>query len=442
MRSSIEKTIPESIEIELKDQKIIYRETGSFTLLPSETVKKAERVLQKIGVDSIEQMDPKYTDGVPIFKLNEAPVKAKCHRQACYWSFPPTPLNDPPRESFGKGMTVEQSKASAMMEGVERYCGQKFSHHRIIHADYEEVRDYAVPPYEFNFPPPPPKCENCGEMNWDCYPDLQKVCRKWSWGYSLIHRKPFSIPAALVYYPYMSGTHASFMFNDTGGLSTGNTIGEAILQGIAEVIERDALYFAFNLENLKSRPVFNFKGSKNRYIQNFFQEILPPEKVFIFPIKNENFTFGISTFASFICYCINDRSRYFGGSGTSLDPGVGSLRALTELEQQKVRQKVSVELNPDQLVTHPNPEPGAIPPLEETSNQSTGNVKKDLEICLDRIFRNDMDVIVVDLTHPEVGIPVVRVVIPQLTSYSGSPIKESVLKDIMGSFGKEVSENS
>ena len=32
-----------------------------------------------------------------------------------------------------------------------------------------------------------------------------------------------------------------------------------------------------------------------------------------------------------------------------------------------------------------------------------------------------MDVMVVDLTDPEIGVPVVRVIIPQLISYSGQP---------------------
>jgi len=85
-------------------------------------------------------------------------------------------------------------------------------------------------------------------------------------------------------------------------------------------------------------------------------------------------------------------------------------------------------------VTHDN----SATSLEENSNQSTGNVKKDIEICLDRLLKNDMDVIVVDLTHPEIGIPVVRVLIPQLISYLGSPIKESFLRDIMKNFGGEI----
>ena len=82
MKPSIENIIPNDIEIELRDGEIIYSETGSYTTLPTDTIKKAEGVLQKIGVARVEQINPKFTDGVPIFRLNEAPIKAKCHRQA------------------------------------------------------------------------------------------------------------------------------------------------------------------------------------------------------------------------------------------------------------------------------------------------------------------------------------------------------------------------
>jgi len=429
MKPSIKNTIPNDIEIELRDGKVVYSETGSYTILPSDTIKKAEGVLEKIGVERVEQINPKFTDGVPIFRLNEALVKAKCHRQACQWSLPPTPLNNPPRESFGKGMTVEQSKASAMMEAIERYCGQRFPHNKVVNASYEKVRDYTIDLSEFNFPSLPLKCENCPARNNGCFQELSNVCQEWSWGYSLINKKPVLIPAALVYYPYISTSSISFMFNDTGGLSAGNTLEEAILQGIAEVIERDALYYAFNVGNLKSMPMLNLnKGTKNRHIQEFINKI-SPENIFAFHIKNENLKIGVSTVSAFICYSMRDGHRYFGGSGTSLDPEVALLRALTELEQQKVRQKALIEFDPNYLVVHNSTGLGEGTSIETIPDQSTGNVRSDIELYLDRLSKTNTDVIVVDLTHPGIRVPVVRVVIPKLISYSGSVIEESVLLD-------------
>ncbi len=428
----------ELTHIDIRDRKIIYSETGSYIMLPSDTIKRAEALLQKIGVERIEQINPKFTDGVPIFKLNEAPIKAKCHRQACQWSLPPTPLNNPPRESFGKGMTVEQSKASAMMEAIERYCGQRFPHNKVVNASYEEVQDYAIHPSEFNFPTLPLKCENCVARNNGCFQVLNG-CQEWNWGYSLVNKKSVLIPSALVYYPYVSSSSISFMFNDTGGLSAGNILEEAILQGIAEVIERDALYYAFNLGNLKRMPMLRIKGTKNRHVQEFISKV-PPESIFAFHIENEKIKLGISTVSAFICYRMRNGRYYFGGSGTSLDPEVALLRAMTELEQQKIRQKVFVEFNPNYLVAHNGIEPRDIASIEKIPKQSSGNVKEDIELYLDRLSKNNMDVVVVDLTHPEIRIPVVRVVIPKLISYSGSPIKESVLLDAIKAFGGRLAD--
>lgn len=435
MKPQIENAVPDNIEIELRDSEIIYSETGSYTILPSDTIKRVKGVLQKIGVDRVEQIAPEFTDGVPIFRLNEAPGKAKCHRQACQEALPPTPLNNPLRESFGKGMTVPQSKASAMMEAVERYCGQKFPHNIISNASSEKVAGFTVHPSEFNFPTLPQKCDNCTERNRGCFQELQDVCQEWSWGYSLTNKAPVLVPSALVYYPYISKNNISFMFNDTGGLSSGNILEETILQGIAEVIERDALYYAFNLGNLKSMPMLSFENTKNRHIQKFINEVLPTESIFAFRIQNKNLDLNIPSFSAFICYRIGSERRYFGGSGTSLDPEVGLLRALTELEQQKVRQKALVGFDPGNLVMHNSLKQENTINLEEIPNQSTGNIKSDVELCLDRLSNNNTDVIVINLTHPEIGIPVVRVLIPKLIAYSGSLIKESLLRDTMKAFG-------
>ena len=420
--------MPEEGRVTLQDREIIYRETGSYTLFPAQTVRNAERVLGKIGVDTVEQIDARYTDGIPIVRVNRADVKAKCHRQACHWAAPPTPLNNPPRECFGKGMTPDQSRASAMMEAVERYCAQRFEHSGIVYAGFEQIRKNAIDLSVFKFPDLPVKCENCLEADYDCYQDLAKVAQEWTWGYSLLASKAVLVPAALVYYPYISDDYISFIFNDTGGLSAGNTIEEAILQGIAEVIERDALYYAFNLDRLNDMPRVDLKNITNGYVRQFL-ELLPPEAVFAYHIRNSGWDLPIATFSAFICYQIKGQHLYFGGSGTSLDPTAALLRALTELQQQKVRQKIFFEFDSKNLVLHE--QTGLIPfnSVEQNLYKSTSNVKEDIAIYLDMLGMNRMDVIVVNLYHPDIGIPVVRVIIPQMISYSGSPIKESVFSN-------------
>jgi len=436
MKRSIESTIPDDIEIELREGKIVYSETGSQTIPPSETVKKAEQVLYRIGVEKVEQIKPEFTDGVPIFRLNEAPVRAKCHRVLSLCSSPPFPLNTQPREIFGKGMTVEQSKASGMMEAIERYCAQRFPHSRVINAMYKDVEDYAIHPSEFNAPTGfPPKCENCVERNNRCFQELSEVCHEWSWGFSLIKRRPVLVPSASVYYPYISDGNTSFLFNDTGGLASGNTLEEALIQGTAEVIERDALYYAFNLGNLNHMSVLNFEGAESSHVRKLIDTTLPPSSIFAFLVRNEYCNIHVPVLSAFVCYRTGTARHFFGGSGASLDPEVALLRALAELEEQKVRQKALFEFDPKDLVLHRGMKSENVIHIESIRSQSTGNIREDIEVYLDNLSRNNMDIVAVNLTHPEIGIPVVRILIPQLVSYSGVPIKESLLLDTMKALG-------
>jgi YcaO-like protein with predicted kinase domain len=426
--------ILDNVEILIREQKIVYRETGVYTLHPLETIARVEPFLQSIGVVKIAEIDPRLTDGIPIFRLNEAPVKPWCHRYACKLALPPTPLNNPLRESFGKGMTPDQSMASAMMEAVERYCGQRFPHSKVIRAGYREVQNRAVSLSDFRLPDLPPKCERCTEREKGCFRDLHDVCDEWTWGYSLLKKRPILIPSAVVYYPYISDRNLSFIYNDTGGLAAGNTIEEAILQGITEVIERDALYYAFNLDHLSEMQFLDLEKVGNKFVNEFLRKV-PGRAIFAFHIRNNELGIDIPTFSSFLCYRMGDGRRYFGGSGTSLDPDVALLRALTELEQQKVRQKLITLPAREHLIVHDHPGAGRTSSIEDIPSRVEVDIKKDIETCLEMFSERDMEVVAVDLTHPGIGIPVVRIVIPKLISYSGSTIRESVFIEAMKASG-------
>lgn len=430
--------LPNGKEFELTSGKIVHKETGSHIAFPCETIERVKQVLPKLGVAKLEQIPPEFTDGVPIFRVNEASVKTKCHRHAWYGAPQPTSLDNPPQECFGKGMTLEQSQASALMEAVERYSGQRFSHSNIVEATYDKVGALAVAPSQFNFPTLPLKCFGCAESNKWCFPRLEEVSDEWSWGYSLVSKSAALLPSALVYYPYISKHRSSFTFNDTGGLAAGNSLEEAVLQGTAEVVERDAQYYSFNLGNLGSMRMVDFSNTQNVYIQQFLGEVLPAESVFAFQVENKKFTLDIPAFSAFVCYVVGGERRYFGGSGASLNPEVALLRALTELEQQKARQKAYVQFDRGKLIVHEGWKQENIICLEDIPNQSTGDVSSDIELCSAKLSRNGLDMIVSDLTHPEIGIPVTRVVIPKLISYSGSPIRESIFLETMKAFGSNV----
>jgi ribosomal protein S12 methylthiotransferase accessory factor YcaO len=112
------------------------------------------------------------------------------------------------------------------------------------------------------------------------------------------------------------------------------------------------------------------------------------------------------------------------------------------MEQQKVRQGVIGRLETRALVRRTDLDPEDAITLGEVPNRSTGNVKGDIELFVDEFSNIGTDVIVVDLTHPEIKIPVVRVLVPKLVAYSGSAIKEEVFLKGMKRSGMDESEES
>lgn len=423
--------------VTLKSTLVNYLETGEVSQSPSATVKRVESFAAFLGIDAIEHVDRRYTDGVPIVRINKASERAKCHRALHFWSEAPSALNNPTRETYGKGLTPEQSQASAMMEAVERFCAQRFEHHDVVYASSNELGDSAMPLSRVLAPMLPLKCLRCPAREVRCFHDVAKVADEWCWGYSLLSDRAVLVPAALVYYPYLSEDGYSYMYNDTGGLAAGNTLEEATWHALAEVFERDSLYSVFSCERTESLQMVSVGQSDRSRLRELLDDSFLEDGVFVFRLRNDIVRVDIDIYCAFVCYEESGRRSFFGGSGASRCPSVGMLRALTELQQQKVRQNQLREFPRDSLIRFSKAEfsMDRLLPIGEIKDCSSRDVLANIMSCVGQLAKRDMDVIVVNLTHPDIGIPVVRVIVPGLIGYSGNLIKETTLFAIMRAFG-------
>lgn len=132
------------------------------------------------------------------------------------------------RISFGKGLSAGQALASASVELLERHCSAPKSDDVIRQAPYARVAGEAIDPRRFVL---------AAEAPFDPAAKID-----WIWGFSLTRAVPVLVPANLVYYPYVPrrGSHV-ISWTDSNGLAAGNTLEEAVLHGLLEVIERDAV---------------------------------------------------------------------------------------------------------------------------------------------------------------------------------------------------------
>ena len=321
----------------------------------------------------------------------------------------------------GKGISKSHAKASAMMEGFERYSAERQDSDDTIIATIEEIskKGEYINPESLNLPKDFKK------------ESLDSIPLEWSLSHDIISDKDYYVPTNAIYHPYLHDNNCQSLFKShTNGLASGNILDEAILHGMFEVIERDAWsifelthknYSQINLDSIESEIV-------NDAIDKFESNGIK--------IKLMDFTADIKVptiAASADDTVTKDAGLLTLGMGTHLDPEVAILRALTEVAQSRatqingaredtVRADFAREAGYERMKRinkyYFRQEETQID-LGEIDNKSTNSIDNDIEIVKDELISNDISkILYVDLTRPELDIPVVRVIIPEMELYA------------------------
>ena len=321
----------------------------------------------------------------------------------------------------GKGISKDHAKASAMMEGFERYSAERQDSDEITISSVNEISakgDY-IDPKSLNLPKEFEK------------KDISDISLEWSIAHDLITDKDYYIPTNAIYHPYTHDNNVESLFkSNTNGLASGNILEEAILHGIFEVIERDAWsifelthknYSQIDLDTIESETI-------NETIEKFTSNGIN--------IKLMDFTADIDVptiAASADDTVTRDAGLLTLGIGTHLDPEVAILRALTEVAQSRatqingaredtVRADFAREAGYERMKRinkyYFKQQEEQIS-LSDIENKSTTSINEDLEIVKNELTSNEIKhVLYHDLTRPELDVSVVRVVIPEMELYA------------------------
>ena len=326
--------------------------------------------------------------------------------------------------SQGKGIDLASARASGLMEAAELYHAETIT--LPLHlATYEELR------YQHNV-------VEVDELPWASnsrfHPNLRLL---WCEGRDLLNGENVFVPYEMVHTNYTTPLpDGNGCFTATSnGLASGNAIIEAVSHGICEVIERDAT----TLWKCRQEERFD----KNRLDLASLDDVLCQEvvqklersglSVAAWDITSD---VKIATFACFIVPREDSKIWHFSvAAGYGCHPAreVALLRALTEAAQARLtvisglRDDFRAEayeqlLNPD-VVRAVRNRISASAPTRRFSDVPTWDgdtLEDDVEWELECIRKAGIRrVVVVDLTKPEFGLPVVRVIVPGLEQIIG-----------------------
>lgn len=141
----------------------------------------------------------------------------------------------------GRTHRYADSELTAIMEGLERYCGMAPRGKRpVVRASYREAAREALDPASVGLYAKE-QYERPGFPFVPFHPDEPL---EWVWGYSFRRQRPILVPQQLAYYSSGCGGKG-FVYETSNGCALGGSLEEAILYGMLEVIERDSFLLAW-----------------------------------------------------------------------------------------------------------------------------------------------------------------------------------------------------
>lgn len=364
-----------------------YKDDTHRAMPPEETLKRAEAKLPAAGITRVADITNLDRIGIPVFSS----IRPMADRGAI------SVYN-------GKGATPTEAKVSAMMEGLERYSAELRD--RELKIDSFSHLDGALDPRELILPE-------------GASPDAMIP---WICGRDIMNDEDILVPANAVFHPLPTDYKRLFRTN-TSGLASGNVIEEAIFHGLAEVIERDA--WALVEATRRTGPLIC--DVEDEQAKGLLDKFAAAEvDVYLRDITSD---IGIPTCAAAADDVrLRDPTLLTTGMGTHTSATVAVLRALTEVAQSRLTQihgaredttiadfRKQIGYDRTKRLNKHWFEASEKKSFADIESFESDDFLMDIKYMLRKLEEAGLDqVVVVDLTREEIGLPVVRVIVPGL----------------------------
>ncbi len=310
------------------------------------------------------------------------------------------------KKQMGKGSTPEQSKASACMELGERFSFFSFLKNpdNFIIGDYPSMvaKGYPALPLTallqsvHDITRTPEQLEQL----------LDGLPMRWTMARNLSRDEDVLVPFSWFY-----------AINEFNGPCAGNTIEEAILQGISEVVERHVC--AVITKDEVCTPTVDLASVTDPVARELIDKF--ERNGITLYVNDFSLDTGIPTIGALAWdkTTFPEKSELVYTAGTT--PGVDKalIRALTEVAQlagdfesgsNYVASGLPKPLSLDEVDYVVNP--GKKIPIQQVKDLSDDDMLQELQNCLDALQKNNMEVLAVDTMHPELKIPAAYTIIP------------------------------
>ncbi|MEK3886146.1 TOMM precursor leader peptide-binding protein [Bacillus sp. FSL K6-3431] len=143
----------------------------------------------------------------------------------------------------GRTHSYAVSELTAILEGLERYCGLEPRGKRtVVHDSFRNLENKALNPIKVGV-----HAKEQYELTGFPFKEFNPEHPiNWVWGYSFLQERPILVPELLSYYSL--GCGQGFVYETSNGCALGGSLEEAIFYGIMEVVERDSFLMTWYAE--------------------------------------------------------------------------------------------------------------------------------------------------------------------------------------------------
>lgn len=391
-------SVPPPTSLQVADEgRKTYRSGTHRTVAPADTLARVRPLMARMGITRVANITGLDRIGIPVVMVCRPNSRSLAVSQ-------------------GKGVDLADAKVSGLMEAVETFHAEtitlplKLGSFRELSRSHPLVNVAALPraaasPYDDDQP-----------LLWIEGRDLIGGSRLWL-PYELVHTN----------YTLTRGPASGWFPANTNGLAAGNHILEAVGHGLCEVVERDATtLWKHGSERLKRERTLDLATVDDdacRAVLDKFERADIAVKVW-----ETTSDVGIAS-----SYCLvmgrgDDAADPEFGGGCHPAREVALLRALTEAAQARTTyiagsrddfwpEDYSPTLRTRRLRACRALMDGHVPvrDFHEVPTREADSIRDDVTWMLERLRAVGIEhAVVVDLTKPELGLPVVRVVVPGL----------------------------
>ncbi|HEX8628403.1 MAG TPA: YcaO-like family protein, partial [Catenuloplanes sp.] len=336
-------------------------------------------------------------------------------------------------ENGGKGTTAQQGEASALCEALERHCGTWRGDEERIRADYRSVADTAIHPdtcqlyHDRQFADRGQWNARNSPFQFVCDPFDETAELDWSPVWSVTEQRHRLLPTGLLYYRAPAAADRTFVRAHSSGNAAGSDLTDAVLRGVLELVERDCV--ALWWYNRTRHPGLDLAAFGNPWLAEL-REVYRGlrREVWALDVTSD---LGVPTVVALSRRIDKPAEDIMFGFGSHPDPATALISACTEMNQL-MPALVDVDADGGYGVTDPDAvrwwttatvgaQPHLLPdpdrPLRGPGDfgpAATADTLGQLDGIRRGIEGQGMHLLVLDQTRPDIGLPVVKVIVPGL----------------------------